>query len=92
MLQLNILIDDGGNVVLCDFGLSHIKADIASCSVRQTPTIVTGSRNWMTPERLKGGSLKKPCDIYAFGMMIYKVSNLYDSRVWLMDQANANIW
>jgi len=51
-----------------------MKADVASRTVRQTATTVTGSRNWMAPERLKGGSLKKPCDIYAFGMMIYEVS------------------
>jgi serine/threonine protein kinase len=35
---------------------------------------VLGSRNWMAPERLPGGSLKIPCDIYAFGMTLYEVS------------------
>jgi serine/threonine protein kinase len=73
-LQLNVLIDDAENAVLCDFGLSRMKADVASRTVQQTPTTVIGSRNWMAPERLKGGSLKKPCDIYAFGMLIYEVS------------------
>ena len=76
LLQLNVLIDDAENAVLCDFGLSRMKADVASRTVRQTPTMVTGSRNWMAPERFKGGSLKKPCDIYAFGMMVYEVSYL----------------
>ena len=33
-----------------------------------------GSRNWMAPEQLLGGLLKKPCDIYALGMTIYEVS------------------
>lgn len=27
----------------------------------------------MAPERLLGGSLKKPCDMYAFGMTLYEV-------------------
>ena len=35
---------------------------------------VIGSRNWMAPERLMGGSLKTPSDIYAFGMTLYEVS------------------
>ena len=60
--------------MLCDFGLSRIKADVTSRTVRQTPTVATGSRNWMSPERLKGGSPKKPSDIYALGMVIYEVS------------------
>jgi hypothetical protein len=34
---------------------------------------IMGSRNWMAPERLLAGSLKKPCDIHAFGMTIYEV-------------------
>ena len=32
-----------------------------------------GSCNWMAPEQLLGGLLKKPCDIYALGMTIYEV-------------------
>ena len=35
--------------------------------------VIAGSRNWMAPERLKGGSLRKPCDVYAFGMVIFEV-------------------
>jgi serine/threonine protein kinase len=27
----------------------------------------------MAPERLTGGTLRKPCDVYAFGMVIYEV-------------------
>jgi serine/threonine protein kinase len=60
--------------VLCDFGLSRIKADVASRTIIQGPTVVVGSRNWMAPERLTGGSPKKPSDVYAFGMMIYEVN------------------
>jgi len=75
-LQLNILIDHGGRAVLCAFGLFRIKADVASRTIRQTPAVTTGSRNWMSPERLRGESPKKPSDIYAFGMVIYEVSIL----------------
>ena len=69
-----MLIDDGGNAVLCDFGLSRIKADATSRTVRADGGGIVGSHNWMSPEQLQGGSLKKPCDIYAFGMTLYEVS------------------
>lgn len=70
-----MLIDSGGNAVLSDFGLSRIKADATSRTVaRPHAAGPVGSRNWMAPELLRGGSLKKPCDIYAFGMTLYEVS------------------
>ena len=68
-----MLIDDGRNAVLCDFGLSRIKADATSRMARPEGGGVVGSRNWMAPELLVGGSLKKPCDIYAFGMTLHEV-------------------
>jgi serine/threonine protein kinase len=73
-LQLNVLMDDGGKAVLCDFGLSRVRADVTSRTMKADAAIIIGSRNWMAPERLIGGSLKKPSDIYAFGMTIYEVS------------------
>jgi WD40 repeat protein len=73
--QLNVLIDGGGKAVLCDFGLSRIKADATSRTVATSDQGgLAGSRNWMAPELLLGQSLKKECDIYAFGMTLYEVS------------------
>lgn len=74
-LQLNVLIDDAGNAVLCDFGLSRVKADVTSRTVNTDDSGIVGSRNWMAPELLIGKSLKKPSDIYAFGMTLYEVSD-----------------
>jgi serine/threonine protein kinase len=74
LLQLNVLIDEGANAVLCDFGLSRVKADVTSRTARPDGEAIMGTRNWMAPERLMGGLLKKPCDIYAFGMTLYEVS------------------
>jgi serine/threonine protein kinase len=70
-----VLIDNGGKAILCDFGLTRIKADVTSRTVRIDEGGVVGSRNWMAPERLLRGSLKLPCDIYAFGMTLYEVSH-----------------
>ncbi|KIM77885.1 hypothetical protein PILCRDRAFT_824860 [Piloderma croceum F 1598] len=70
---LNVLIDDNGRAVLCDFGLSRIKADATSRTARPVGESIVGSRNWMAPEQLLGGLLKKPCDIYALGMTIYEI-------------------
>jgi serine/threonine protein kinase len=73
-LKMNVLLDDALNAVLCDFGLSRVKSDVTISSLGQCTPSVMGTRNWMAPERLVGGSLKKPCDIYSFGMVVYEVT------------------
>lgn len=70
---LNVLIDDSGKSVLCDFGLSRVKANTTSRSTQSEGVGIEGSANWMAPERLLGGLLKKPCDIYAFAMTLYEI-------------------
>ncbi|KAF7982535.1 hypothetical protein HWV62_28162 [Athelia sp. TMB] len=72
---VNVLIDHGGMAVLCDFGLSRVKADATSRTARPSDIAsIVGSRNWMSPERILGGSLKKPSDVYAFGMTLFEVT------------------
>ncbi|KAJ7262839.1 kinase-like domain-containing protein [Mycena rebaudengoi] len=69
----NILIDNAATAVLCDFGLSRIKADMTTRTAEHDVDLGAGSRNWMSPERLRGALPKKPSDIYAFGMTIYEL-------------------
>ncbi|KAJ7311651.1 kinase-like protein, partial [Mycena albidolilacea] len=70
----NILIDNAGTAVLCDFGLSRIKADMTSRTPqREIVTLGPGSRNWMSPELLRGALPRKSSDIYALGMTIYEL-------------------
>ena len=89
--QQNVLVDDSGRALLCDFGLARVKADMTSRSMTTDAVSVAGSRHWMAPERLKGGPLRMPCDIYAFGITLYEVflvfaqmKNLRDSILDLM--------
>ena len=80
-----MLIDDAGNAVLCDFGLSRMMADTTSQSGTGEGGYIVGSWNWMAPERLLGGLLKKPSDIYALGMTIYEASvAYYESRIKIL--------
>jgi serine/threonine protein kinase len=72
-LKMNVLLDDALSAVLCDFGLSWVKSDFTISSLGACNLSVMGTRNWMAPERLIGGALNKPCDIYSFGMTAYEV-------------------
>jgi serine/threonine protein kinase len=56
--QSNVLIDDTGKAVLCDFGLSVVKTGDNTSSTQVFSGEVMGSLNWMAPERLeRGGSV-----------------------------------
>jgi serine/threonine protein kinase len=72
-MQFNVLIDGTGNAVLCDFGIARIKDDVLSTSLNSRELSIAGTPSFMAPERLRGGPLRKPCDVYSFGMLIYEV-------------------
>jgi serine/threonine protein kinase len=81
MNQTNVHIDDERTAVLCNFGLSNMKADIA----RQTAThklTNLGSQNWLSPEQLMGGLPGKPSDIFALGMTIFEVRLIFHSTFY----------
>ncbi|KAJ7790654.1 kinase-like domain-containing protein, partial [Mycena leptocephala] len=75
---INVLVENSGRALLCDFGLARLKADAASRTVTtivEAPQI-QGSRNWMAPELLNGSRIRLPSDVYAFSMTLYEVSIL----------------
>jgi serine/threonine protein kinase len=53
--QLDVLIDDSAKVMLCDFGLSRVKADVTSQTACPDGAMIMGSRNRMAPEGLMEG-------------------------------------
>jgi serine/threonine protein kinase len=92
VIQINILVEDSGRSLLCDFGLSRVKADITGRTA-QIGNNMVGSRNWMAPELLAGALPKIPSDIYAFGMTLYEV--LFFSLlpyIWVDNQLTALYW
>lgn len=68
-----MLVDDSGRALPYDFGLAGVKAGITTRTTMLDDVAVAGSRHWMAPERLTGKSLRKPCNIYAFGITSYEV-------------------
>ncbi|KAK7064891.1 kinase-like protein [Favolaschia claudopus] len=70
---INVLVEDSGRALLCDFGLTRIKADITSRTHAAEKVVVSGSRNWMAPEMLSGTLPRPSSDLYAFGMTIYEL-------------------
>jgi serine/threonine protein kinase len=80
--QPNILIDNSGNAVLCDFGLASITADADSAHASTVNSV--GSIRWMAPERLSifdGNSAPEPhsirvtkeSDMYSLAMVVIEV-------------------
>ncbi|KAJ6562386.1 kinase-like domain-containing protein [Mycena capillaripes] len=78
---INVLVENSGRALLCDFGLARLKADITSRTRTTAVTTVSGSRNWMAPELLSGSLPRTPSDVYAFGMTVYEVNILYTDEI-----------
>ena len=65
----NILLDDGYNVYLSDFGLAKMLRDTPEPSDEG----ITGSPPYMAPEQIRGEELTPQTDIYALGIIIYEL-------------------
>ncbi|KAJ6536274.1 kinase-like domain-containing protein [Mycena capillaripes] len=71
---INVLVENSGKTLLCDFGLARLKADAATRTfVHVDVPQIVGSRNWMAPEILKGSPYRVTSDVYAFGMTLYEL-------------------
>jgi len=72
----NVLVNDVGNINICDFGLSQLKLDMKRKSKDSGDIAGRGTMRWLSPERMQGGQLTWKCDVYSFGMVIYEVSSV----------------
>lgn len=61
----NVMRERGGRIVLMDFGASGRSADLAARSV------VSGTRNYLSPEVLAGAAPDRHSDLYALGVLIH---------------------
>ena len=72
--QDNVLVDDDGGPLLCDFGISRILEKTATYPISHT-TVTGGLRGtvrYMSKELLsENGSHTESSDIWAFGMTVY---------------------
>lgn len=76
-VQANILVDDGGNACLADFGLASVLHDTGTLSQSVSGQ---GTLRWMAPELLlceegveNGGRPSVASDIYALAIVIWEV-------------------
>jgi serine/threonine protein kinase/DNA-binding LacI/PurR family transcriptional regulator len=67
----NIMLDDGGNAYLTDFGLAKLAE--GSGELTRSGTIV-GTPAYMSPEQLRGEPLDHRSDIYSMGVILYNMA------------------
>ncbi|KAJ7857521.1 kinase-like domain-containing protein [Mycena leptocephala] len=87
---INVLVENSGRALLCDFGLARLKADASTRTIStalEAPHI-QGSRNWMAPELLNGSRYRFPSDVYAFSMTLYE---LYTDEIPLLSVPYADL-
>ncbi|MBP8242779.1 MAG: serine/threonine protein kinase, partial [Thermoflexales bacterium] len=66
----NVLLDDSGNCLLSDFGITHIAE--ASKSLTTTGTVI-GTPMYMAPEQGLGQTVDARTDIYALGIVLFQL-------------------
>ncbi|MSP62242.1 MAG: serine/threonine protein kinase [Myxococcales bacterium] len=67
----NVMVDRGGRIVLCDFGIARLT------SVESTMTAtgaVIGSPAYMSPEQAAGDELDARSDLFSLGTVLYLLS------------------
>ncbi len=64
----NVLLDEGGNAKICDFGLSRTMTySVLSVSAS------LGTPQYMSPEALRAQPLGPKSDVYSYGVLLYEI-------------------
>jgi serine/threonine-protein kinase len=66
----NVMVDQGGRIVLCDFGIARLSAD----NTMTATGAVIGSPAYMSPEQAAGDELDHRSDLFSLGTVLYLVS------------------
>ncbi len=68
----NVLLDDSGNVLLADFGLTRM-IDHNEMSRLTSDSTVVGTPAYMSPEQGQGMELDSRSDLYSLGVVLYEM-------------------
>ncbi len=63
----NVMLDKGGNIFLCDFGIARH----AESTTTTLPTV--GTAAYMAPEQIRGDAVTPATDVYALGIIFYEM-------------------
>lgn len=66
----NILVDEGGNCLLTDFGIAKVLSE--TVSLTQTGVMV-GTPDYMSPEQIGAGTVDGRSDIYSLGVVLFQM-------------------
>lgn len=67
----NVIREEGGRIVLVDLGLGGHPPDVVS---NNTPWTIAGTPVYMAPEMLQGQRPSVASDIYALGVLLYRLT------------------
>merc|ERR1712130_1055795 len=73
----NILVSNGYNLKVADFGLSHVRSNIGRKKKDELPKKhygVYGTPEWMAPEVMCGFPYSEKVDVYAFGVLLCELT------------------
>lgn len=65
----NVMIDNNGLPMLMDFGVANDSSD----TKQSNSLAISGTPQYMAPERISGGRIDALVDIYAVGVMLYEM-------------------
>ncbi len=68
----NISITPDGTLKVLDFGIAT-SGDGLNADGGAPDDLVIGTPAWMSPEQLRGASVDKRCDIWAFGLLVHQL-------------------
>jgi WD40 repeat protein/serine/threonine protein kinase len=67
----NILLDDGGNFYLADFGIAKDLREL-DAAMKTTPGVLLGSPMYVAPELIREQPATHLSDIYSLGLIVYE--------------------